>query len=139
MRQKNIFRSKMHFLYFSEDINLRMAFFKNVKLRWLKSSLNFFLFLRFFLGQNHFNSQGILLIKMSSQVITNGNIIKRVTYLQIVTQCNICTNVKVVFFAHCAKSINKLPRGLKSISYPVIMCIVQKKMVCCYQNCSDLL
>ena len=139
MRQKNIFRSKMHFLYFSEDINLRMAFFKNVKLRWLKSSLNFFLFLRFFLGQNHFNSQGILLIKMSSQVITNGNIIiKRVTYLQIVTQCNICTNVKV-FFCALRKIHKQTVQGLKKhlLSGNNVHC--SKKMVCCMTYCEKKL
>ena len=112
-----------------------LQFFKNVRLRWLKSSFKLFqkstlaLFFCAFLSKSKpFQFQGnSILIKMLSQVITNGKIIiKRVTSLQtLVTPCNICTNF--VFFAHCAKSINKLSRGLKSISYPVIMCIIVQK------------
>ena len=115
-----------------EVYTILLQFFKNVKSIWVKSSLNFFLKYTLFFSALLSRSKPFQFVrnntvKMLSQVITNNGkiIIKRDTYLQIVTQCNICTNVKV-FFAHCAKSINKLSRDLKSISYPAIMCIVQK-------------
>ena len=82
-------------------------------------------------------------VKMLSQVITNNGkiIIKRDTYLQIVTQCNICTNVKVFFCAlrkiykqtlqglkkhllsgnnvHCSKNEKKVP------AFPIFIFLVQ--------------
>ena len=125
-------------MYYSGQNSFAYAILQECKIKMVEIKPYFFSFLRFFLGQNRFNSLGIVLIKMSSQVITNGNIImKRVTYLQIVTQCNICTNVKV-FFCALRKIHKQTVQGLKKhlLSGNNVHCSKNEKVKKCLHSLS---
>ena len=127
------------------DIGANIGYWtKNVKSIWVKSSLNFFLKYTLFFSALLSRSKPFQFVrnntvKMLSQVITNNGkiIIKRDTYLQIVTQCNICTNVKV-FFCALRKIHKQTVQGLKKhlLSGNNVHCSKNEKVKKCLHSLS---